>query len=89
MKKERVVEVLTDLSAWINGDRSLYWSASEIGLAIHFAELEIDSILAAKVLHDYRDWLEFGQPLCYTLNNLSDALNIAIETLQSNKKQHQ
>ena len=86
MTNERAIEILTDYQAWLSDGQPLHWSASEIGLAIHFAELEINSILAAKVLKDYRNWLEFGQPFYHRLANLFDALSIAIETLNTNNQ---
>lgn len=87
MKNERAIEILKDLSAWINDDKSLYWSAGEISKAVAYAKVEIYPLFAAKVLQDYRDWLEFGKPFYHTLGHLNSALSIAIETLQLNKKQ--
>ena len=86
MTNKRAIEILTDYQAWLSDGQSLPWNASEIGLAIHFAELEINSILAAKVLKDYRNWLEFGQPFYHRVDNLIDALSIAIETLNTNNQ---
>jgi hypothetical protein len=85
MTNKRAIEILTDYQAWLSDGQPLHWSASEIALAIHFAGLEIDSVLAATILGDYHNWLEFGQPFYHTLDNLTDALNIAIETLKANQ----
>jgi hypothetical protein len=85
MTNKRAIEILTDYLDWLNDSKPLHWSAAEVGNAIFYAELDIDSILVAKVLKDYRDWLEFGQPFYHKLDNLSDALSIAIETLKSNQ----
>ena len=85
MTNKRAIEILTDYQAWLSDGQPLHWNASEIGLAIYFAELEINSILAATILQDYRNWLEFGQPFYHRLDNLIDALSIAIETLKSNQ----
>jgi hypothetical protein len=86
MTNKRAIEILTDYLDWLNDSKPLHWSAAEVGNAIFYAELDIDSILVAKVLKDYRDWLEFGQPFYHKLDNLIDALSIAIETLNTNNQ---
>lgn len=85
MTNERAIEILEDLSAWLCQGKSLYWSASEIGKAIVHAKVAIYPLFAAKVLHDYIDWLEFGKPFYHSLNHFNDALSIAIETLKVNQ----
>jgi len=84
MTNERTIEILQDLSAWLNDSQPLHWSASEIGQAIYFTKLKSrdESDL---ILFDYRDWLEFGQPFYHSLQQLNDCLTIAIETLKSNQ----
>ena len=85
MTNKHAIEILTDYQAWLSDGQPLHWNAAEVGNAIFYAELDIDSILAATILQDYRNWLEFGQPFYHTLDNLIDSLNIAIETLKSNQ----
>lgn len=86
MTNERAKEILTDCQAWLSNAEPLHWNASEIGLAINFAAIEMGSILATEVLKDYRNWLEFGQPFYHRIDNLIDALSIAIETLNTNNQ---
>lgn len=85
MTNERAIEILNDYLAWFNDGQPLHWSSAEIGLAIHFAELEIEDKFASTVLNSFRCWLEFGQPFYHSLQQLNDCLSIAIETLKANQ----
>ena len=85
MTNERAIEILQDFLAWFNDGQPLHWSSTEIGLAIYFADFEIEDKFASTVLNSFRRWLEFGKPFYHSLDHFNDALSIAIETLKANQ----
>lgn len=81
MTKLRAIEILQDLSTWLNDGEVLHWSSAEIGSALNYVQND----LSIEVLYSYQDWLVFGRPFYYSRKKLNDSIKTAIETLKSNQ----
>ena len=82
MTNERAIAILMNYREWLNNNESLHWSASEVSSAIRFAEREFKDKNDAAIFRDYRNWIEFGEPFFYRLEELNEHLFIAIENLK-------